>query len=195
MGEKYPPDWDRRRKIVYRRDDYRCQKCGAKGGPLGNVELHCHHVRPISEGGSHQLENLQTLCRRCHNSVHDHHIPQSGTGRSRKRESWPRTSSRNTSGGDIGESEPWGEPSNDLGTTGRILFEYFALVGQLLFLAPFAAVVVLADALTEWEPESKISEADTDIEPWIDIISYVDASVYHAIAYLVVYTAALAIFL
>ena len=62
--------------MVYRRDDYTCQQCGAKGGPHGDVELHAHHIVPKSQGGSHSLNNLTTLCYSCHNAVHDHHIPR-----------------------------------------------------------------------------------------------------------------------
>lgn len=74
--DEYPDDWDSRRKAVYARDGHQCQNCGAKGGPFGDTELHCHHIVPKSEGGSHQKSNLTTLCRDCHNKVHDHHIPK-----------------------------------------------------------------------------------------------------------------------
>lgn len=75
-GSRYPPDWEDRRRRVYQRDEYQCQRCGARGGPYGDLELHCHHIVPISEGGSHALTNLTTLCWRCHDAVHDHHIPR-----------------------------------------------------------------------------------------------------------------------
>ncbi|OYR49997.1 HNH endonuclease [Halorubrum sp. Eb13] len=74
--DEYPDDWDSRRKAVYARDGHTCQNCGAKGGPFGNNELHCHHIIPKSKGGSHAKSNLKTLCRDCHNKVHDHHIPK-----------------------------------------------------------------------------------------------------------------------
>lgn len=74
--DEYPDDWDSRRKAVYARDGHQCQNCGAKGGPFGDTELHCHHIVPKSEGGSHKKSNLTTLCRDCHNKVHDHHIPK-----------------------------------------------------------------------------------------------------------------------
>ncbi|MDB9247469.1 HNH endonuclease [Halorubrum ezzemoulense] len=74
----YPSDWAKRRKRVYRRDNYTCQNddCGRQGGPHGDAELHAHHIVPRSEGGSDALANLVTLCYRCHNEVHDHHIPR-----------------------------------------------------------------------------------------------------------------------
>lgn len=75
-ASRYPADWDDRRRRVYQRDGYQCQRCGARGGPYGDLELHCHHIVPVSEGGSHALANLTTLCWRCHDAVHDHHIPR-----------------------------------------------------------------------------------------------------------------------
>ncbi|SDM18188.1 HNH endonuclease [Halogranum gelatinilyticum] len=74
MGDGYPSDWDRRRKAVYRKDDYMCQHCGRKGGPRGNAELHAHHIVPKSRGGSHELDNLTTLCQSCHSDVHGHPV-------------------------------------------------------------------------------------------------------------------------
>ena len=68
----YPEDWDSRRRRVYRRDSHQCQKCNAKGGPRGDVELHAHHITPKSQGGSHELSNLETLCKSCHASAHPH---------------------------------------------------------------------------------------------------------------------------
>ena len=73
----YPSDWERRRKRVYRRDNYECQQCGALGGDRGNCELHAHHIVPKGNGGSHSLSNLTTLCWSCHNAQHVHHIPRS----------------------------------------------------------------------------------------------------------------------
>ena len=72
--EGYPDDWDQRRKAIYKRDGYACQNCGRRGGPTGTAELHCHHIVPKSKGGSHHPSNLITLCWKCHNAQHDHHI-------------------------------------------------------------------------------------------------------------------------
>lgn len=49
------------------RDNWTCQKCGA-GGP--GIELHAHHKIPRSRGGSDSLQNLETLCARCHSREH-----------------------------------------------------------------------------------------------------------------------------
>lgn len=80
MDDGYPDDWDHRRKKVYQRDGYQCQRCGASGGMGGNAELHAHHKTPKSEGGSHNLSNLQTLCSDCHSQVHGHPVGGNATG-------------------------------------------------------------------------------------------------------------------
>lgn len=66
---EYPQDWDERRLKVLRRDMFTCVKCKAK-----NVQLHVHHVVPLSRDGSNRLENLTTLCKRCHEHTHPHMI-------------------------------------------------------------------------------------------------------------------------
>lgn len=66
----YPGDWSRRREHVLDRDDHQCQNCKAAGGDDAPAELEVHHVVPIAAGGSHDLSNLITLCRRCHMAVH-----------------------------------------------------------------------------------------------------------------------------
>jgi hypothetical protein len=70
MAREYPADWDSRRKKVYKRDKYTCQNCGRKGGIDGDVELHAHHIVPKSKDGRHELDNLVTLCSKCHKPVH-----------------------------------------------------------------------------------------------------------------------------
>jgi len=71
MSNNYLDDWDRRRRAVYERDNYTCQNCGWAGGPVGDIELHCHYVVPKSWGGTHRTENLVTLCEDCHDAVHN----------------------------------------------------------------------------------------------------------------------------
>lgn len=69
IGSNYPSDWSSRSSQVYRRDDHTCQNCG-EGGVHSNIELHAHHVVPVSKGGSHKKSNLKTLCKSCHNAIH-----------------------------------------------------------------------------------------------------------------------------
>jgi len=83
MVANYPSDWGRRRRRVYKRDNYICQECGRRGGKRGDAELHAHHIVPLSKGGSNKLKNLKTLCKDCHAEAHSHmgaagHRPQKG---------------------------------------------------------------------------------------------------------------------
>jgi hypothetical protein len=63
----YPEEWDDIRRAVFARDGYQCRNCKASG-----VELHCHHVVPLSRGGETHPDNLVTLCAECHARVHPH---------------------------------------------------------------------------------------------------------------------------
>jgi len=67
-------EWKWRRREVIIRDSYICQGCGAEGGPKGDADLEVHHITPVSEGGSDDPENLETLCSDCHDSRH--HSPE-----------------------------------------------------------------------------------------------------------------------
>jgi hypothetical protein len=67
--DDYPTNWNKIRKEVYNRDDYKCVNCG-RGGRTSGVELHAHHVVPKSKGGTHEKTNLITVCDECHNAIH-----------------------------------------------------------------------------------------------------------------------------
>ncbi len=54
----YPPFWSYVRDVVLNTDKGRCQISGCPN----RTELHVHHKRPLSQGGSHKIENLVTLC-------------------------------------------------------------------------------------------------------------------------------------
>lgn len=45
---------------IYKRDHYRCKKCGIK---INDLEI--DHIIPIAKGGKSTYDNLQTLCRNC----------------------------------------------------------------------------------------------------------------------------------
>ncbi|RRJ31528.1 HNH endonuclease [Halocatena pleomorpha] len=77
--DRYPPDWDARKKAVQKRDDWTCKDCGVKSGPHAGddgKQLHVHHITHLSDGGSNQLSNLTTLCVDCHNDRHEHDITE-----------------------------------------------------------------------------------------------------------------------
>lgn len=54
----YPPFWKYLRSVVLNRDSNRCQVTGCPS----RLELHVHHMRPVSIGGMHTPENLVSLC-------------------------------------------------------------------------------------------------------------------------------------
>lgn len=54
----YPPYWNALTALVRERDARTCQVTGC---PSRTV-LHCHHIRPMSEGGAHRPNNLVSLC-------------------------------------------------------------------------------------------------------------------------------------
>jgi 5-methylcytosine-specific restriction endonuclease McrA len=56
--------YDRLRREVLRRDDWRCQWCGNRS----NLEV--HHTDFRSHGGDDSEQNLITLCTVCHSEVH-----------------------------------------------------------------------------------------------------------------------------
>ena len=60
-------EWRGVRKDALERDDGQCRNCGV-GDVIGRLE--CHHIVPVSEGGEDVLENLATLCSRCHRAIH-----------------------------------------------------------------------------------------------------------------------------
>ena len=48
---------------VMRRDQFRCQICGARAED--GARLHVDHINPVSKGGTSDMSNLRTLCDRC----------------------------------------------------------------------------------------------------------------------------------
>ena len=52
------------RQQVLRRDDWRCQSCGA----MSNLDVHHQEFR--SHSGADSEDNLITLCSACHRRVH-----------------------------------------------------------------------------------------------------------------------------
>lgn len=42
------------------RDGHTCQDCGS------NENLEIHHILPVSQGGKNVLNNLKTVCEKCH---------------------------------------------------------------------------------------------------------------------------------
>lgn len=59
----YNCNWDELRQIVLKRDDYTCQKCGTR------QKLDIHHKERFIKSKSNALDNLITLCRKCHMKI------------------------------------------------------------------------------------------------------------------------------
>jgi len=55
------------RHEVFHRDKYRCKECGATNN---ETQLEVDHIKPVSKGGTNDLHNLQTLCKKCNRSKH-----------------------------------------------------------------------------------------------------------------------------
>lgn len=53
-------EWAELRLALLARDDYRCTQCGSTDS------LHVHHIRARRQNGVNQMDNLRTLCDRCH---------------------------------------------------------------------------------------------------------------------------------
>ena len=50
------------RHEVFHRDGYRCLECGATNK---DIQLEIDHITPVTQGGTDELNNLQTLCMTC----------------------------------------------------------------------------------------------------------------------------------
>ena len=51
---------DSTREALYKRAGDACEICGIESG------LEIHHIKPLVEGGTHDLENLTLVCYECH---------------------------------------------------------------------------------------------------------------------------------
>lgn len=58
----------RLKRAVFERDNHRCRWCGRQRHWLG---FDAHHIEYRRSSAADRLENLITLCRECHNYVHD----------------------------------------------------------------------------------------------------------------------------
>ncbi len=67
-NNKRTPIDSRLRHEVFKRDGYKCIECGATNK---EKTLHCDHIIPVAQGGSDELDNLQTLCEDCNLSKSD----------------------------------------------------------------------------------------------------------------------------
>lgn len=50
---------------VFKRDNFKCVKCGRSPAANPGIELQIDHIKPYTKGGETLLDNLQTLCKDC----------------------------------------------------------------------------------------------------------------------------------
>lgn len=60
VGLSANSSWSNTRIRVFARDNYTCKSCGRKDN------LTVDHIVQLAHGGTNNLENLQTLCKYCH---------------------------------------------------------------------------------------------------------------------------------
>lgn len=67
VRRKYGRAWKRIRDSYAAAHPF-CERCFAEGRmvPLDEV----HHRVPLARGGTHDISNLMSLCRSCHNKIH-----------------------------------------------------------------------------------------------------------------------------
>lgn len=80
-SDEYPPDWQARRQKVLKRDGFTCQACGIRSTRVDDVRFDIDHIVPKSDGGSHSVNNLQTLCPSCHANKHPQNTELERRGR------------------------------------------------------------------------------------------------------------------
>jgi DEAD/DEAH box helicase domain-containing protein len=75
----YGPLWEAIRKLVKRRDEYRCRLCGVKEN---DQSFHVHHKIPFRRFASaeqaNEMDNLITLCPACHRETEENLRKKSG---------------------------------------------------------------------------------------------------------------------
>jgi hypothetical protein len=66
------PRWEALREATLERDDYTCQRCGYEQPRRGDPErgLEAHHLAPHGTVSLETLEEVVTLCRPCHATLH-----------------------------------------------------------------------------------------------------------------------------
>lgn len=66
-NKRYGRSWKRVRDRYIRLHPF-CEECERQGQLTKAEEV--HHIIPLSRGGTHNTDNLLTVCRSCHNKFH-----------------------------------------------------------------------------------------------------------------------------
>jgi 5-methylcytosine-specific restriction protein A len=64
---RYGSDW-RKVRSEYLATHPLCELCAADGRTVPAVLV--HHLKPLSDGGTNDWDNLQSLCQACHSRLH-----------------------------------------------------------------------------------------------------------------------------
>lgn len=64
---RYDAVWERAR-ARYKAEHPFCEKCFDEGRLVPMQEV--HHIIPLAEGGTHDQNNLMSLCKSCHSRLH-----------------------------------------------------------------------------------------------------------------------------
>ena len=67
VHKKYGRAWKRIRDRYAMEHPY-CERCLSEGRMTPMDEV--HHILPIRQGGTHDRDNLMSLCQSCHNKIH-----------------------------------------------------------------------------------------------------------------------------
>lgn len=60
----WPPDWDERKQYLIQQNGSICPSCGEEG------DVYLVHQIPLCEGGTNELDNLELICKPCHESMY-----------------------------------------------------------------------------------------------------------------------------
>lgn len=64
--ERYGYQWRKLRALFLSRNPL-CEMCRHEGRFTDATEV--HHIKPLSEGGTNNIENLMALCKSCHSRI------------------------------------------------------------------------------------------------------------------------------
>lgn len=67
VHRRYGRVWKRVRDLYVKEHPF-CEECFKKGIIVPVEEV--HHIKPLSEGGNHNKNNLISLCKSCHARIH-----------------------------------------------------------------------------------------------------------------------------
>lgn len=66
----YSNEFQKKRESVRERDNYRCQNCNVHQSDMDHQRaLHVHHIDDEKDEGLHDMDNLVSLCPKCHRNV------------------------------------------------------------------------------------------------------------------------------